>query len=156
MRNRHLDWLRQSEADLASARTSLEGSHFEWACRRRTPPVNVHDESSTSARVRYAEPERIRKAVHDYAREIRGTHPEVRSIRWFGSWVRGDAGVGSDVDLCIIVDHSDGPRRDRIMDFLPRVFPVGIDLFIYTAAEFTTLLTEHPAMREAIDAGLEV
>jgi HEPN domain-containing protein len=32
MGNRHLDWLRQLEADLASARTLLRGSHFEWAC----------------------------------------------------------------------------------------------------------------------------
>jgi HEPN domain-containing protein len=32
MGNRHLDWLRQAEADLASADTSREGGHFEWAC----------------------------------------------------------------------------------------------------------------------------
>jgi HEPN domain-containing protein len=32
MGNRSLDWLRQSEADLRSAATSLVGGHFEWAC----------------------------------------------------------------------------------------------------------------------------
>ena len=32
MGNRHLDWLRQAEADLSSADTSLRGGHFEWAC----------------------------------------------------------------------------------------------------------------------------
>ena len=118
--------------------------------------MNAHDESSISARVRYAEPETIRKAVRDYARNIRGGHPEVRSIRWFGSWVRGDAGVGSDVDLCIIVDRCDKSRRDRMMDFLPRVFPVGIDLFVYTLSEFDALRMEHPRMRMAIDIGIEV
>ena len=118
--------------------------------------MNADDESSISARVRYAEPEPIRKAVRGYAREVRSAHPEVRSIRWFGSWVRGDAGVGSDVDLCIIVDRSDKSRRDRIVDFLPRVFPVGIDLFVYTSAEFDALGAEHPSMRKAIDSGLEV
>jgi uncharacterized protein len=124
--------------------------------RRRTLPVNEHDESSISARVRYAEPEPIRKAVRDYVRDLRSEHPEILSIRWFGSWVRGDAVVGSDVDLCIIVDRSDKPRRDRMMDFLPRVFPVGIDLFVYTTAEFDALRTEHPSMRRAIDSGLLV
>ena len=118
--------------------------------------MNAHDESSISARVRYAEPETIRKAVRDYARNIRDDHPEVRSIRWFGSWVSGDAGVGSDVDLCIIVDKSDKSRRDRMMDFLPLVFPVGIDLFIYTPPEFDALRAEHPSMRKAIDNGLEM
>jgi uncharacterized protein len=94
--------------------------------------------------------------VRDYARDIRNGHPEVLSIRWFGSWVRGDAGVGSDVDLCIVVDRSDTPRRDRMMAFLPRVFPVGIDLFVYTREEFDSLGREHPSMRKAIDSGLEV
>jgi len=32
MGNRHLDWLRQSEADLATARGSLSAGHCEWAC----------------------------------------------------------------------------------------------------------------------------
>ena len=118
--------------------------------------MNVHDESLISARVRYAEPEPIRRAVRDYARDIRAGHPEVRSIRWFGSWVRGDASVGSDVDLCIIVDRSDIPRRDRIVDFLPRVFPVGVDLFVYTPTEFDALRMAHPSMRKAIDSGIEV
>ena len=118
--------------------------------------MNAHDEYSISARVRYAEAEPIRKAVRDYARDLRNGHPEILSIRWFGSWVRGDAGVGSDVDLCIVLDRSDTPRRERVMDFLPRVFPVGIDLFILTAAEFETLRTEHPSMRKAIDGGIEV
>ncbi len=118
--------------------------------------MSAHDESSISARVFYAEPERIREAVRDHARALRGAHPEILSIRWFGSWVRGDAGVGSDVDLCIILEHSDLPRRERIMDFLPRVFPVGIDLFVFTRAEFDALRSEHPSMREAIDSGTEV
>jgi predicted nucleotidyltransferase len=118
--------------------------------------VNAHDESSISARVRYAEPEPIRKAVRDYARDLRVGHPEIRSIHWFGSWVRGDASVGSDVDICIIVDGSGKPHRDRMMDFLPRVFPVGIDLFVYTVSEFDALRTEHPSMRKAIDSGIEV
>ncbi|MGA2640884.1 MAG: nucleotidyltransferase domain-containing protein [Spirochaetia bacterium] len=95
-------------------------------------------------------------AVREYVRDLRGGHPEIRAIRWFGSWVHGDAGVGSDVDLCIVVDRSDKLRRDRTMDFLPRLFPVGIDLFVYTAAEFDALRTEHPSMRKAIDSGLEV
>ena len=32
MGNRHLDWLRQGEADLRHARHSLESRDFEWSC----------------------------------------------------------------------------------------------------------------------------
>jgi hypothetical protein len=74
--------------------------------------VNVQDESSISARVRYAELEPIQAAVRAFARDIRARHPEILSLRWFGSWAHGDATVGSDVDLCIIVDKSDKRSRD--------------------------------------------
>jgi predicted nucleotidyltransferase len=78
---------------------------------------------------------------------MRATHPEIRALRWFGSWVKGSATVGSDVDFCIIVDKSDKPRRDRICDYLPLTFPVGIDLFI---------LVEHPSLAEAIEGGVHL
>ena len=110
-------------------------------------PGDAHETSSISARVRYADPERIRRAVRDYAESLRATHPEIRALRWFGSWVKGSATVGSDVDFCIIVDKSDKPRRDRICDYLPLTFPVGIDLFI---------LVEHPSLAEAIEGGVHL
>ena len=81
-------------------------------------------------------------------------HPEVRALLWFGSWVKGSASVGNDVDLCIIVDRSDKARRDRIPDYLPRTFPVGIDLFIFTEEEFARLRREHPSLAKAIEEGV--
>jgi HEPN domain-containing protein len=32
MSQRHADWFRQAEADLAHARTSVEARQYEWAC----------------------------------------------------------------------------------------------------------------------------
>ena len=124
--------------------------------RRRRSPVDAPERSLTSARIRYADPELIRKAVQEYARDLRSRHEGIRSIRWFGSWVKGTAGVGSDVDLCVIVDRSDKSRRDRMPDFLPRSFPVGIDLFVYTVAEWATLRAEHSTLAVAIDGGVEL
>jgi len=118
--------------------------------------VDAHEESSISARVRYADPERIRKAVQAHAAALRAAHPEIRSIRWFGSWPKGTAAPGSDVDLFILVDRSDKPARDRMPDFLPRTFPVGIDLFVYTEDELRRLRTEHPSLAETIQEGVEL
>jgi predicted nucleotidyltransferase len=106
--------------------------------------------------VRYADPERIRKAVRSYAHDLRTTHREILSLRWFGSWIKGTASVGSDVDLCVIIDRSDKPRRERIPDFLPRTFPVGIDLFIFTEGEFAKLATEHPSLFQVIENGVQL
>jgi predicted nucleotidyltransferase len=118
--------------------------------------VNAPGRSLTSVRVRRADPALIKKAVHEYARLLRGSHPEIKGMRWFGSWVNGGAGAGSDVDLCIIVEHGEKRRRDRIVDYLPLRFPVGIDLFVYTEAELMALRVEHSSFAAAIDAGVEV
>ena len=118
--------------------------------------MTAREKSWTSVRVRYTDPELIRRAVQSYARDIRTSHPEVRSIRWFGSWVHGTASVGSDVDLCIIIDESQKARRDRTPDYLPLSFPVGIDLFVYTEAELAQLRKDHGSFAKAIDSGITV
>lgn len=40
-------------------------------------------------------------------------HPEVVRVGDLGSYARGDWGVGSDLDLIIIVDQSDDPFERR-------------------------------------------
>jgi predicted nucleotidyltransferase len=118
--------------------------------------VTVRNGSSTSARVRYADPEAIRRAVDRFAAAVRAAHPEVRRIRWFGSWVSGGWSPGSDVDLCIVVDRCTLRVRERAPAYLPRTFPVGIDLFVYTEEELEHLGNEHPSFARAIESGVEV
>ncbi|GBC84191.1 hypothetical protein HRbin11_00613 [bacterium HR11] len=110
----------------------------------------------SSVVVRSADRARIAQAVQAYVARLRAEHPEVLRVIWFGSWVRGEATPGSDVDLCIIVARSDKPRWARAADFLPVGFPVGIDLFVYTPEEFERLRTEAPGWYAAIQAGWEV
>jgi hypothetical protein len=48
------------------------------------------------------------------------------------------------------------PWRDRISDYVPFGFPVGIDLFPYTQAEFDRLRQESPTWYAAIMAGRDM
>jgi len=100
--------------------------------------------------------DQIREAVASFATQIRKQHPEVERVIWFGSWVTGLPSPGSDVDLCLILSSSDKPPRDRISDYLPLGFPVGIDLFAYTKNEFERLRHSSPGWFEAIISGLEI
>lgn len=102
------------------------------------------------------DPERINKAVSLYAKNLRENHPEVKRVIWFGSWIKGHPTPGSDVDLCIIVDKSDMRPRDRISDYLPLGFPLGIDLIVLTAQEFAQLNDSSPGLYKAIHAGIDV
>jgi predicted nucleotidyltransferase len=95
----------------------------------------------------------IARAVSSYVARLRAEHPEVEQVIWFGSWVSGLPAPGSDVDLCLILSSSDKALRDRSPDYLPLGFPVGIDLFAYTRAEFEHLKESAPTWYEAITSG---
>lgn len=98
----------------------------------------------------------VAQVVAAYVERLRAEHPEVERVIWFGSRVNGLPTPGSDVDLCIVITSSNKSRRDRMPDYLPVGFPVGVDLFIFTTAEFTRLSVSSPSWYEVIIAGREI
>lgn len=116
----------------------------------------VRSDSSNTVVIKSADPERIAREVEAYARALRSAHPEIRRLIWFGSWVNGTATPGSDVDLCLVLGHSDLVPRDRIPQYLPSGFPVGLDLFPYTEEELEELRESHPGWHRTILAGKEL
>jgi predicted nucleotidyltransferase len=106
--------------------------------------------------IKSANQEEIAQAVASYVRQLREGHPEIERVIWFGSWVTGLPAPGSDVDLCLILSSSEKSARDRIPDYLPVGFPVGIDLFAYTQAEFLRLRETSPDWYKAIASGKEI
>lgn len=81
----------------------------------------------------------VRRAVDAYAADILRTRPDVEEIIVFGSFAKGTWAPGSDVDLFIVLTAAVTPPRDRIPDFLPGAFPVGVDIFPYTRDEMAGL-----------------
>ena len=112
--------------------------------------------SLNSVVIKSANREQIAQAVASYVAQLREQHPEIERVIWFGSWVTGLPTPGSDVDLCLILSSSDRSPRDRSPDYLPVGFPVGIDLFAYTRAEFERLQKEAPTWYAAIIGGIEL
>ena len=116
--------------------------------------MSVQQRSSSSVVIKYTNLDRIRKAVTNYFTGLRRQHSEIERGIWFGSWVTGFPHPGSDVDLCLILSSSDKAFRDRIPAYLPRSFPVGLDLFPYTQQEFAGLKIDSPAWYACIDKGI--
>ena len=98
----------------------------------------------------------VTRAVSNYVANLNAEHPEIKKVIWFGSWAKGLPAPGSDVDLCLILSSSDKPFRERIPVYLPVGFPVGIDLFPYTIAEFEELKQKSPSWHAAIVSGKEM
>jgi len=63
-------------------------------------------------------------------------------IGYFGSYVRGDWGVGSDLDLVIILSQSDLPFERRNLGWQEHQLPVPTDILIYTQQEWEAMRKE--------------
>ena len=112
--------------------------------------------SSPSAGTRSIDRRAVEEAVVEWAVTVRKEHPEIVRIIWFGSWTGGIPSPGSDVDVCIVLSWSGKPFRERIPDFLPVGFPVGMDVFPYTIDEFKTLEVRSPEWYRAVASGKDV
>jgi len=95
----------------------------------------------------------VAQALKRWAEKIARERPEVIRLGFFGSYARGDWGVGSDLDLIIIVAGSDKPFEMRPSDFDTLDLPVPADLLVYTQEEWQALKPEsrffHRLDREA-------
>ena len=78
---------------------------------------------------------RVRRAADAWARRLIRDRAEVEEIVFFGSFERDTFAPGSDLDVLVVLHDSDRPPRDRVPDYLPGAFPVGIDLLPYTRDE---------------------
>ena len=95
-------------------------------------------------------------ALLSHVAKLRVEHPEIRRIIWFGSWVTGLPTPGSDVDLCLVLASSAKAFRERVPDYLPIGFPVGIDLFPYTEKELGRVRESSPGWHREIMSGREL
>jgi hypothetical protein len=107
----------------------------------------------SSVVIKSADKEKIVEAVQFFVSHLYASHPEVEKVIWFGSWINGIPTPGSDVDLCLILSKSNKRFRDRIPDYLPVGFPVGMDLFPYTKKEFQALSKRSPDWCKTMSSG---
>jgi predicted nucleotidyltransferase len=87
--------------------------------------------------LKWPDQEEVDRAVRQWAAAV--AHPEVLRIGYFGSYARGNWGVGSDLDLVVVVERSDLPfeRRGNAWDLTD--LPVPAELLVYTEEEWATL-----------------
>lgn len=73
--------------------------------------------------------------VRQWATEQVAQRPDIVRVGYFGSYARGDCGVGSDLDLIVVVESSAIPFERRAVEFDCTPLPVPCDLLVYTQAE---------------------
>lgn len=96
--------------------------------------------SLNSRVLKWPDAETVHQAVLNWAAEVAKARADVLRIGYIGSYARGDWGVGSDLDLVVVVEAEERPfvTRAAVWDLSP--LPVPADLLVYTRAEWQTLL----------------
>jgi predicted nucleotidyltransferase len=80
--------------------------------------------------------------VRDWADQALINHHEILGLGYFGSYARGDWGVGSDLDLIVIVTDSKLPFNQRAIEWDVTSLPVSTDILVYTLEEWQALESE--------------
>jgi predicted nucleotidyltransferase len=92
--------------------------------------------SLNSSVLRWPERAYVLQRLGHWAAQARKRHPQVTRLGYFGSYAREDAGVGSDLDLIVIVSESDVPFERRSIEWDLSTLPIPADILIYTEQEW--------------------
>ncbi len=83
----------------------------------------------------------VEESMRRWAQKEREHRPNLVRLGYFGSYARGDNGVGSDLDLVAVVRTSDTPFERRAVHWDLSLLPVPAEILIYTQAEWQSLIT---------------
>lgn len=96
----------------------------------------------------------IEQALRHWTENVVRNRKDVLQIGYFGSYARGDWGVGSDLDLVIIVESSEQSFERRSVEWDTTELPVPVDVLVYTKEEWQSLSQQRQfyqtLMREAV------
>ncbi len=81
----------------------------------------------------------VDRAIRAWVLEVARQHSELVRLGYFGSYARGDWGVGSDLDLVAVVTESYEPFERRSLMWNLDTLPVPAELLIYTRVEWQQL-----------------
>ena len=93
----------------------------------------------SSSVLRWPDRQVVDQAVRAWAKEIAEERKDILRIGYFGSYARGDSGVGSDLDIIIILERSDLPFVRRAVEWDASELPVPADILVYTEDEWSSM-----------------
>jgi len=100
----------------------------------------------------------VDRAVRVWAEGLSASHREVLRVGYFGSYARGDWGVGSDLDVIIVAEaFARIPFVKRMAYVLGLArFPKHVDYLCYTREEFARIKETSSVVHSALDGCAEL
>ena len=97
--------------------------------------------SLRSSVLRWPDRETVHGAVAGWAANLVNSRADICGVGYFGSYARGDWGMGSDLDVIVVLKTSNAPFGERTLGQDVLNLPVSVDLIIYTVDEWRALAT---------------
>ena len=106
--------------------------------------------SLNSSILRWPSKPEVDQALRQWVKAHASALPDGVAIGYFGSYARGDAGVGSDLDVLMLITDSDVPfsQRNHQWDFLS--IPVPVEALVYTLTEWKQLKNSQPRFYQTL------
>ncbi len=92
--------------------------------------------SLNSSVLKWPDAATIHKAVREWSIKQAANNPEIVRIGLFGSYAEGNWGVGSDLDLVMVVKESPEPFERRACRWDTTSLPAPADLLVFTEQEW--------------------
>lgn len=97
--------------------------------------------SLSSSVLKWPDQQTVQRALFGWARKV-GNRADVARIGYAGSYARGDWGVGSDLDIVVVLRDTQLPFERRATEWDATDLPVPADVLVYTAREWAALEAE--------------
>jgi predicted nucleotidyltransferase len=110
--------------------------------------------SLTQSLLRWPSPEQVLSEVAAWAAAQQAQCSSLQRVGLFGSYGRGTAGVGSDLDLLLVDASADGPQHQRLVRWPLEKLPLSCDALVLTPMELEELLASGSRMAEELQRDL--
>ena len=110
--------------------------------------------SLTQSVLRWPDPEQLLDAVRQWAQQQAQVCPSLQQVGVFGSDGRGEATVGSDLDLLIVDRAATGLQWQRLQRWPLEQLPLSCDALVLTPQELERLLGSDQRMATALQSDL--
>lgn len=95
----------------------------------------------TESVMRWPEAAAVLAQVESWAEDHAASRsPSLEQVAVFGSYGRGTAGVGSDLDLLLIDAAASGPQQQRLRHWPLELLPLSCDALVLTPSEYQELM----------------
>ncbi len=95
--------------------------------------------------------EEVLAAARSWAAGLLQCDVGVQGIYCIGSCGRGDYGVGSDLDVLVLINDAEMSLVDRHRHYEPTNIPVPAEALVYTLSEWRRLISSRPALFARLD-----